>query len=93
LTGSGRAFSAGADIREFAQDVAHRPFVRCGQAMTARIESFSKPVIAAANGLATAEGLPDSALEWAARITRFAPWEAALPSIHTGCGSKGTFSH
>src|SRR5260221_13433720 len=58
LTGSGRAFSAGADIHEFSQDVklgpqiAHRKFVRRGQNMTKRIENFSKPVIAAVNGIA-----------------------------------------
>jgi enoyl-CoA hydratase len=58
LTGSGRAFSAGADIHEFSQDamqgaqIAHRRFVRRGQNMTKRIENFSKPIIAAVNGLA-----------------------------------------
>lgn len=57
LTGSGRAFSAGADIHEFSQSVAAgtetaaRDFVRRGQAMTARIEAFRKPVIAAVNGI------------------------------------------
>jgi enoyl-CoA hydratase len=62
LTGSGRAFSAGADIHEFSQDVklgpqiAHREFVRRGQNMTKRIENFSKPVIAAVNGLAYGGG-------------------------------------
>src|SRR5260370_9333857 len=58
LTGAGRAFSAGADIHEFSQDVklgpqiAHRKFVRRGQNMTRRIENFSKPAITAANRLA-----------------------------------------
>jgi enoyl-CoA hydratase/carnithine racemase len=63
LTGAGeRAFSAGADIRQFSESVRHgeavalRDFVRRGQAMTARIESFSKPVIAAVNGLAFGGG-------------------------------------
>ena len=57
LTGSGRAFSAGADIHEFSQsvergpDTAVRDFVRRGQAMTARIEAFRKPIIAAVNGI------------------------------------------
>src|SRR5690349_13419924 len=53
LTGAGeRAFSAGADIDEFAESIrqgratALRDFVRRGQAMTARLEAFSKPVIA-----------------------------------------------
>ncbi len=59
LTGAGeRAFSAGADIHEFSTSVRHgantalRDFVRRGQAMTARLEAFKKPVIAAVNGLA-----------------------------------------
>ena len=63
LTGAGdRAFSAGADIHEFSlsveqgADAAVRDFVRRGQAMTARIESFPKPVIAAINGLAFGGG-------------------------------------
>jgi enoyl-CoA hydratase len=62
LTGSGRAFSAGADIYEFSKDVArgadvaYRQFVRRGQGMTRRIESFPKPVISAVNGLAYGGG-------------------------------------
>jgi enoyl-CoA hydratase len=63
LTGAGdRAFSAGADIREFSWSVkqgaktAIRDFVRRGQRMTARLEAFPKPVIAAVNGLAFGGG-------------------------------------
>lgn len=63
LTGAGdRAFSAGADIREFSQSVRRGPdaavqdFVRRGQAMTARIEAFTKPVIVAVNGVAFGGG-------------------------------------
>lgn len=63
LTGAGeRAFSAGADIHEFSQSVARgannavRDFVRRGQAMTARLEAFKKPVIAAVNGIAFGGG-------------------------------------
>ncbi|MBX2805757.1 MAG: crotonase/enoyl-CoA hydratase family protein [Hyphomicrobiales bacterium] len=63
LTGAGeRAFSAGGDIHEFSQsiadgpDVALREFVRRGQSVTARIENFPKPVIAAVNGLAYGGG-------------------------------------
>jgi enoyl-CoA hydratase/carnithine racemase len=63
LTGAGdRAFSAGADIHEFSLSVgrgtatAVRDFVRRGQAMTARLEAFRKPVIAAINGLAFGGG-------------------------------------
>ncbi|WP_213288031.1 crotonase/enoyl-CoA hydratase family protein [Bradyrhizobium sp. sGM-13] len=63
LTGAGeRAFSAGADIHEFSgsvrqgANIAIRDFVRRGQAMTARLEAFRKPVIAAVNGLAFGGG-------------------------------------
>jgi enoyl-CoA hydratase len=63
LTGAGeRAFSAGADIHEFSGSVAKganaaiRDFARRGQAMTARLEAFKKPVIAAINGLAFGGG-------------------------------------
>jgi len=62
LTGSGRAFSAGADIHEFSgsvrqgADAAVRDFVRRGQSMTARMEAFRKPIIAAVNGIAFGGG-------------------------------------
>lgn len=63
LTGAGdRAFSSGADIGGFApsvragQQVALRDFVRRGQCMTARIETFSKPIIVAVNGIAHGGG-------------------------------------
>lgn len=63
VTGAGdRAFSAGADIPEFAASIAQgvdgavRDFVRRGQAMTARFEAFPKPVIAAVNGIAFGGG-------------------------------------
>jgi len=63
LTGAGeRAFSAGADITEFSGSVrqgaaiAVRDFVRRGQTLTARLENFRKPVIAAINGLAFGGG-------------------------------------
>ncbi len=63
LTGAGeRAFSAGADIREFSSSIetgietAVRDFVRRGQTLTARMESFPKPIIAAVNGIAFGGG-------------------------------------
>lgn len=63
LTGAGpRAFSAGADISEFSESIKQGPqaavmaFVRRGQAMTARLETFRKPVIAAVNGIAYGGG-------------------------------------
>jgi enoyl-CoA hydratase len=61
LTGAGdRAFSAGVDLVEFSDSVssgtAVRDIVRHGQALTSRLEAFSKPVIAAVNGLAFGGG-------------------------------------
>ncbi|MEP3280286.1 MAG: crotonase/enoyl-CoA hydratase family protein [Stappiaceae bacterium] len=63
ITGSGsRAFSAGGDIPEFYEsiregtDVAVREFVRRGQRLTARLEAFPKPTIAAVNGIAFGGG-------------------------------------
>src|SRR4051794_33225146 len=63
LTGAGdKAFSAGADIAGFSSSVeagvttAMREFVGRGQALTRRIENFSKPIIAAVNGLAFGGG-------------------------------------
>ena len=63
LTGAGeKAFSAGADIHEFSRDIAESPdlavkrFVRRGQALTARIEAFPKPVVVAVNGIAYGGG-------------------------------------
>ncbi|ETA72385.1 MULTISPECIES: crotonase/enoyl-CoA hydratase family protein [Mesorhizobium] len=63
LTGAGeRAFSAGGDIHEFSASVAHgtdvalRDFVMRGQRLTARLEAFRKPIIAAVNGIAFGGG-------------------------------------
>lgn len=62
LTGNGRAFSAGGDIPEFTQsieqgvDVALKQFCRRGQNLTKYLENFSKPIIAAVNGLAFGGG-------------------------------------
>lgn len=63
LTGAGeRAFSAGGDIPQFSRSVADgadtalRDFVARGQRLTARIEAFRKPIVAAVNGLAYGGG-------------------------------------
>lgn|SRR5262249_36343966 len=62
ITGAGRAFSAGADIAAFQRHLAAGPgeavahFMRPGHRMTRRVESFSKPIIAAVNGLAFGGG-------------------------------------
>src|SRR3989442_1526322 len=63
LTGSGdRAFSAGADIAEFAGSVeagvdrALHDFVLRGQRLTRQIEGYTKPLVAAVNGIAFGAG-------------------------------------
>lgn len=63
LTGAGdRAFSAGGDIHEFSESVKRGPdvvikeFVRRGQTMTRRLEAFTKPIIAAVNGISFGGG-------------------------------------
>jgi enoyl-CoA hydratase len=62
ITGAGRAFSAGADIAAFqahieaGAEAAVAHFMRPGHRVTRRIESFSKPIIAAVNGLAFGGG-------------------------------------
>ncbi len=63
VTGAGtRAFSAGADIDEFSRSIdvgvdrAVRDFVQRGQAMTSRLETFPKPVVAAVGGIAFGGG-------------------------------------
>ena len=62
ITGAGRAFSAGADITAFQRHMQAGPleavahFMRPGHRMTRRVESFSKPAIAAVNGIAFGGG-------------------------------------
>lgn len=63
LTGAGdRAFSAGGDIHEFTGtikagvDLSVKAFCKRGQTMTARLEAFPKPIIAAVNGIAYGGG-------------------------------------
>jgi enoyl-CoA hydratase len=97
LTGSGRAFSAGADIHEFSKDVAegvdasYRQFVRRGQGMTRRIENFPKPVISAVNGLAYGGGceiVEATHLSLAVPDARFAKAEIALGMTPTFGGTQ-----
>jgi len=58
ITGAGRAFVAGADIRELAGQtpVVAKARARAGQDIFRRIETCSKPVIAAVNGFALGGG-------------------------------------
>ena len=58
LTGSGRAFAAGADISQMADFTALQAadFARRGQASFARLERFPAPTIAAINGFALGGG-------------------------------------
>lgn len=98
LTGAGeRAFSAGADIKEFSGSVrrgpavAVRDFVRRGQAMTARLEGFAKPMIAAINGLAYGGGceiVEAVPLAVAAETATFAKPEIALGMPPTFGGTQ-----
>ncbi|HPC84712.1 MAG TPA: enoyl-CoA hydratase-related protein [Thermoanaerobaculaceae bacterium] len=58
LTGAGKAFVAGADIKEMADftPVQARAFSRRGQRVLSEIEAFPRPVIAAVNGFALGGG-------------------------------------
>lgn len=60
LHGEGRFFSAGADIKEFTEVTSGEEFSKLaasGQEVFERVESFSKPVIAAIHGAALGGGL------------------------------------
>jgi len=57
LTGAGeKAFAAGADIAEIANNTAVEAATRRGQALTDLIENLGKPVVAAVNGFALGGG-------------------------------------
>ena len=98
LTGAGdRAFSAGADIHEFSETVqrdgaaALRDFVRRGQTLTARLEAYTKPVIAAVNGLAYGGGCEITEavhLAVASETARFAKPEIRLGMPPTFGGTQ-----
>jgi enoyl-CoA hydratase/carnithine racemase len=98
LTGAGdRAFSAGADIAEFSEsvkagpDAAVKAFVRRGQAMTARMEAFPKPIIAAVNGIAFGGGCEITEavhLAIASERARFAKPEIAIGITPTFGGTQ-----
>jgi 3-hydroxyacyl-CoA dehydrogenase len=88
LTGSGKAFSGGADITEFAAGTAmDEPAL---PALIARIEQFGKPVIAAVNGLALGGGC-EFALGCHYRVGT-AGLQIGLPEVNLGIlpGAGGT---
>jgi enoyl-CoA hydratase/carnithine racemase len=97
FTGAGRAFSAGADIITFqehmrsgaAEAVAH--FMRPGHRMTRRVESFSKPIIAAINGLAYGGGcelVESTHIAFAADTATFSKAEINIGIIPTFGGTQ-----
>ena len=97
LTGTGRAFSAGADITEFADSVrrgvepALKEFVRRGQRLTRRVEAYPKPIIAAVNGLAFGAGcevVEAAALAIASNQAEFAKPEVKLGMPPTFGGTQ-----
>lgn len=84
LTGEGRFFIAGADIKEFTRldgDQAEA-MARAGQKLFTRVESFPKPILAAINGMCLGGGLE---LAMACHI-RLAAEEAklGLPELNLG---------
>ncbi len=97
ITGAGRAFSAGADIAGFRPHVEAGPaaavarFVRPGQRLTRRVETYPKPVIAAVNGLAFGGGcelVEATHLALAAEGAVFAKAEVDIGLIPTFGGTQ-----
>ncbi|MBR0657945.1 enoyl-CoA hydratase-related protein [Neoroseomonas oryzicola] len=97
ITGAGRAFSAGADIKAFQQHMQAGPaeaiahFMRPGHRMTRRVESFPKPVIAAVNGLAFGGGcelVESTHIALAAEDATFAKAEVNIGIIPTFGGTQ-----
>jgi enoyl-CoA hydratase len=91
ITGSGKAFSAGADVREMAS-MSMSDVVRAGHMpLWERMKTFRKPVIAAVNGVAAGGGLElmmacDIAI--AAKSARFGQPEIKLGIIPGAGGTQ-----
>jgi enoyl-CoA hydratase/3-hydroxyacyl-CoA dehydrogenase len=93
LTGKGRAFVAGADIKEFQQIMTiggAREYSERGQLMTNIIENSDKPIICAINGFALGGGL-ELAMPCHIRIAADSA-KVGLPEINLGIipGFAGT---
>lgn len=84
LTGAGRFFAAGADIKEFVGKTPEEgeAMARAGQKVMDRLEAFPKPVIAAINGAALGGGL-ELAMACHIRIAADAA-KLGLPEINLG---------
>ncbi len=102
ITGAGRAFSAGADIRGFAPhiasgpDAAVREFLQPGHRVTRRIETMRVPLIAAVNGLAYGGGcelVEACHLAVAAEGATFAKSEIAIGILPTFGGTQRLWRH
>ncbi|REK63344.1 MAG: enoyl-CoA hydratase [Brevibacillus sp.] len=84
LTGEGRFFIAGADIKEFTQLVPAdaQAMAKAGQQLFDRLETFPKPIIAAINGACLGGGLE---LAMACHIRLAAPEaKLGLPELNLG---------
>jgi enoyl-CoA hydratase/carnithine racemase len=89
LTGNGRAFCAGGDLKEPAAptSAAYRSRIRMQQDICSRIWNSSKPVIAAVNGHAIGGGLEMAVacdIRCAGRSATFGTPVCSLASISTG---------
>lgn len=88
LTGSGRAFSAGADVKEWAAETEPSPgeqsddWVSISHRLVSKLYRVPKPVVAAVNGVAVGAGL-DLAL---ACDFRFASEQARFGSVYIRIG-------
>src|SRR5580693_933575 len=97
VTGTGRAFSSGADIAAFQRHLETGPaeavvhFMRPGHQLTRRVESFPKPIIAAVNGLAFGGGcelVESTHIALAAETAAFSKAEINIGIIPTFGGTQ-----